>query len=108
MGSQTAPTLRANGRAFAQIAQFHPELTAFVRRLAVDGPVDDWIRLAERIGERLGDVLVPAPRDHVVAVREGLLDDLDGAGDLALRVELAHALEVADDRLRLARARGLA
>lgn len=28
-----APSLRANGRAFAQIAQFHPELTAFRRDL---------------------------------------------------------------------------
>src|SRR3970040_870737 len=28
-----APGLRANGRAFAQIAQFHPELTAFRRDL---------------------------------------------------------------------------
>ena len=28
-----APRLKANGRAFAQIAQFHPELTAFRRDL---------------------------------------------------------------------------
>lgn len=31
--SQVAPTLKANGRAFAQISQFHPELTAFRRDL---------------------------------------------------------------------------
>ena len=33
IGSQMSPTLRANGRAFAQISQFHPELTAFRRDL---------------------------------------------------------------------------
>src|SRR6476620_2656866 len=31
--SQKAPALKANGRAFAQITQFHPELTAFRRDL---------------------------------------------------------------------------
>lgn len=31
--SQVAPTLKANGRAFAQISRFHPELTAFRRDL---------------------------------------------------------------------------
>ena len=29
----STPTLRASGRAFAQITQFHPELTAFRRDL---------------------------------------------------------------------------
>lgn len=32
-GSQAVPTLKANGRAFARISQFHPELTAFRRDL---------------------------------------------------------------------------
>ena len=32
-GTASAPRLRASGRAFAQIAQFHPELTAFRRDL---------------------------------------------------------------------------
>ena len=31
--SRPAPTLKANGRAFAQISEFHPELTAFRRDL---------------------------------------------------------------------------
>ena len=33
MPATTLPTLRASGRAFAQITQFHPELTAFRRDL---------------------------------------------------------------------------
>jgi len=33
LAPRPAPTLRANGRVFAQIAQFHPELTAFRRDL---------------------------------------------------------------------------
>ncbi len=32
-GSHTAPLLKASGRAFAQISEFHPELTAFRRDL---------------------------------------------------------------------------
>jgi amidohydrolase len=33
LAQRSAPSLRANGRAFAQIAEFHPELTAFRRDL---------------------------------------------------------------------------
>ena len=33
LAPRPAPTLKANGRAFAHIAQFHPELTALRRDL---------------------------------------------------------------------------
>ncbi|MDO9361211.1 MAG: M20 aminoacylase family protein [Polaromonas sp.] len=33
LATRSAPTLKANGRVFAQIAEFHPELTAFRRDL---------------------------------------------------------------------------
>lgn len=65
-GSLAAPTLRAKGRAFAQISEFHPELTAFRRDLHAHPELGfEEIYTAARVKEAL-------ERCGVDAVRTGI------------------------------------
>lgn len=79
MGSQTAPTLRANGRAFAQISQFHPELTAFRRDLHAHPELGfEEVYTAARVNESLKVCGVDAV--HTGIGKTGLVATIKGRG----------------------------
>nr|WP_295775925.1 M20 aminoacylase family protein [Rhodoferax sp.] len=79
MGSQTAPTLRANGRAFAQISRFHPELTAFRRDLHAHPELGfEEVYTAARVKESLQVCGVDAV--HTGIGKTGLVATVKGRG----------------------------
>jgi hippurate hydrolase len=79
VGSQTAPTLRANGRAFAQISQFHPELTAFRRDLHAHPELGfEEVYTAARVNESLKVCGVDAV--HTGIGKTGLVATIKGRG----------------------------
>ena len=54
LATRAAPQLRANGRAFAHIAGFHPELTAFRRDLHANPELGfEEVYTAQRVAEGL-------------------------------------------------------
>ena len=79
MGSQAVPTLKANGRAFAQISQFHPELTAFRRDLHAHPELGfEEIYTAARVKESLQVCGVDAI--HTGIGKTGLVATIKGRG----------------------------
>ncbi len=79
MGSQAVPTLKANGRAFAQISQFHPELTAFRRDLHAHPELGfEEIYTAARVKESLQVCGVDAI--HTGIGKTGLVATIKGSG----------------------------
>jgi len=76
-GMHAAPTLRANGRAFAQIAQFHPELTAFRRDLHAHPELGfEEVYTAARVKEALERCGVDAV--HAGIGKTGLVATIQG------------------------------
>lgn len=78
-GSHANPTLRANGRAFAQISQFHPELTAFRRDLHAHPELGfEEVYTAARVKESLQVCGVDAV--HTGIGKTGLVATIKGRG----------------------------
>ncbi|QTN28372.1 amidohydrolase [Rhodoferax sp. AJA081-3] len=85
MGSQAVPTLRANGRAFAQISQFHPELTAFRRDLHAHPELGfEEVYTAARVKEALQVCGVDAV--HTGIGKTGLVATIKGRGGNSTRM----------------------
>jgi len=78
-GSLAAPTLKATGRAFAQISQFHPELTAFRRDLHAHPELGfEEVYTAARVKESLQVCGVDAI--HTGIGKTGLVATIKGLG----------------------------
>jgi amidohydrolase len=76
-GSLAAPTLRAKGRAFAQISEFHPELTAFRRDLHAHPELGfEEVYTAARVKEALERCGVDAV--HTGIGKTGLVATIQG------------------------------
>jgi len=76
-GSLAAPTLRAKGRAFAQISEFHPELTAFRRDLHAHPELGfEEVYTASRVKEALERCGVDAV--HTGIGKTGLVATIQG------------------------------
>lgn len=83
--SQVAPTLKANGRAFAQISQFHPELTAFRRDLHAHPELGfEEIYTGARVKESLQVCGVDAI--HTGIGKTGLVATIKGRGGHSKRM----------------------
>ena len=83
--SQVAPTLKANGRAFAQISQFHPELTAFRRDLHAHPELGfEEIYTGARVKESLQVCGVDAI--HTGIGKTGLVATIKGRGGHSTRM----------------------
>ena len=81
-GSQGSPTFRANGRAFAQISQFHPELTAFRRDLHAHPELGfEEVYTAARVKESLQVCGVDAV--HTGIGKTGLVATIKGRGGIS-------------------------
>ena len=79
VGSHASPTLKANGRAFAQISQFHPELTAFRRDLHAHPELGfEEVYTAARVKESLQVCGVDAI--HTGIGKTGLVATIKGRG----------------------------
>lgn len=78
-GSHESPMLRASGRAFAQISQFHPELTAFRRDLHAHPELGfEEVYTAARVKESLQVCGVDAV--HTGIGKTGLVATIKGRG----------------------------
>lgn len=85
MGSQSVSTLKASGRAFAQISQFHPELTAFRRDLHAHPELGfEEIYTAARVKESLQVCGVDAI--HTGIGKTGLVATIKGRGGSSNRM----------------------
>lgn len=83
--SQVAPTLKANGRAFAQISQFHPELTAFRRDLHAHPELGfEEVYTGARVKESLQVCGVDAI--HTGIGKTGLVATIKGRGGHSTRM----------------------
>ena len=83
--SQLAPTLKANGRAFAQISQFHPELTAFRRDLHAHPELGfEEVYTGARVKESLQVCGVDAI--HTGIGKTGLVATIKGRGGHSTRM----------------------
>lgn len=83
--SQVAPTLKANGRAFAQISRFHPELTAFRRDLHAHPELGfEEIYTGARVKESLQVCGVDAI--HTGIGKTGLVATIKGRGGHSKRM----------------------
>ena len=83
--SQVAPTLKANGRAFAQISQFHPELTAFRRDLHAHPELGfEEVYTGARVKESLQVCGVDAI--HTGIGKTGLVATIKGRGGQSTRM----------------------
>ncbi len=84
-GSQGSPTFRANGRAFAQISQFHPELTAFRRDLHAHPELGfEEVYTAARVKQSLQVCGVDAV--HTGIGKTGLVATIKGRGGISTRM----------------------
>ena len=85
MPAPTLPTLRASGRAFAQITQFHPELTAFRRDLHAHPELGfEEVYTSSRVAQALklcgvDEVHTGLGKTGVVAVIKGQKPAADGS-----------------------------
>ena len=85
MPAPTLPTLRASGRAFAQITQFHPELTAFRRDLHAHPELGfEEVYTSSRVAQALklcgvDEVHTGLGKTGVVAVIKGQHPAVDGS-----------------------------
>jgi hippurate hydrolase len=85
MVSQSTPTLRVRGRAFEQIAAFHPELTAFRRDLHAHPELGfEEVYTAARVKEALEHCGVDAI--HTGIGKTGLVATIRGRTDSAARM----------------------
>lgn len=83
--SQVAPTLKANGRAFAQISQFHPELTVFRRDLHAHPELGfEEVYTGARVKESLQVCGVDAI--HTGIGKTGLVATIKGRGGHSTRM----------------------